>query len=195
MHTASFLSRSRLFSGALAALLFALVSILARPANAQLSLLLLPDAQDGFLGSLVSFNARLTNLNPGSALYLNGIAFNISAPDDAYMTPDDTPFYLEVPLSLSSLDYPGDIYEGHLFDVQLAEAIPLVQLTGNVTILGGYSPGSFDTLATARFTVTPKAGGVKIPEPASILLLIAAFPLTRIARRNASGRRIPTSGQ
>lgn len=163
-----------LYRVAVAALLFLFI---AQPAKAQLSLLLLPATKNGTPGSTLQWSARLTNLNSSTPLYLNGIAFDIPIPSDSYMTEDDTPFFFEVPGSLSSMDNPSNVYEGHIFDVKLENPIPLEQLSGRVTILGGSTPSSLEDLASADFTVNVSQ---LIPEPSPLVLVLPVLLLLGI---------------
>jgi hypothetical protein len=128
--------------------------------------------------SVVSFTATVSApLTNTGAVFLNSDTVNIDFP----LTVDDTPFFLNFPLSLA----PGASFTGQIFTVTVPNfAQPNVTYHGFFEIDGGADPNTFDPLASATFTVTP------VPEPATALLLTGALLLAGAvslrARRRAA---------
>ena len=125
------------------------------------------------LPSVVSFTATvsapLTNTGP---VFLNSDSATVDFP----LTVDDTPFFLNFPLSLA----PGASFTGLLFTVTVPNfAQPNVTYHGFFEIDGGADAIASDPLASATFTVTP------VPEPATGLSLIGCL-LFALRRRSAS---------
>ncbi len=114
-------------------------------------------------GQTVTFSATVLNTS-ASTLFLNSDSLNITAP----LTGDDTKFFLNFPLSLAA----GQSAIAPIFDITVPIAAPLGLYPGEFDILGGSTPNSLDTLATATFAVNV------VPEPATIsTLLVGALAL------------------
>ena len=126
-------------------------------------------AQPGTAGSTVSFVATvLASGTNGGTVFLNGDSFDLSSP----LLLDDSGFFNDFPFSLD----PGDSFSGTLFSIALPSNLAAGLYTGSFAILGGADSGVFDTLASVDFQVdvAPTAGTV--PEPESLILLVAGLP-------------------
>lgn len=124
--------------------------------------------QTGTPGATLVFTGTLTNPN-AIAEFLNG--------DSASALPtslqvDDTPFFLNAPVSLDAGASTGPI---ELFDVMIdPAATPGTYDLNFFNIVGGPLSDSPDLLATREFTVTVAASS-PVPEPGTWLLLGSAM--------------------
>jgi uncharacterized membrane protein len=152
----------------------ALVALLSlgTSARAQLSFLIQPGVQSAKPGSLLSYSATLTN-NGSSRIFLNSDTFSLTG---AGLVLDDTPFFLNFPLSLTG----GQTVTGGLFTVQIGPNVATGLYNGIFTVQGGVTSTALTNLATQSFSV----GVTSAPEPASApLLLLGGIALTAVYAR------------
>lgn len=90
-------------------------------------------------------------------VYLNGDALNVESP----LVSDDSDFYLNFPFSLAA----GDSFTGDLFTVTVPDGTAQGTYLGSFVLEGGSDGGTYNTLATADFSVAVA------PEPSSLWLL------------------------
>lgn len=127
----------------------------------------LPDAKvpatgTTLLPTTVTFLATVSAPSSnGAAVFLNGDAFNITAP----VTLDDSDFFANFPLSLA----PGTSFAGDLFTLTIPPNTPFAIYLGTFTLEGGADGSADDPLGTVDFSVGP------VPEPSSILLLLTGM--------------------
>ena len=125
--------------------------------------------QSGTAGSTVSFFATVSAPNSkGDTVFLNGDGFDVSSP----LTLDDSGFFNDFPLSLD----PGDSFSGTLFSIALPSNLAAGLYTGSFTILGGADGNAQDTLASVDWQVNVAPTGSTVPEPESLMLLVAGLP-------------------
>jgi hypothetical protein len=125
--------------------------------------------QSGTAGSTVSFDATVSAPeSKGGTVFLNGDSFDVSAP----LTLDDSGFFNDFPLSLD----PGDSFSGTLFSIALPSNLAAGLYTGSFTILGGADGNAQDTLASVDWQVNVAPTGSTVPEPESLMLLVAGLP-------------------
>jgi len=154
------------------ALAIAITSVGAAHADAVLSFT--PSTLSTVAGGTVEFVGILTNTGAAD-LYLNGDVVILPYP---FLTVDDSIFYVNAPLFLSS----GESYSGAFFDVTADAATPSGSYSGTYTIQGGADADTFDDIATEDFQVDVSS---PIPEPnpflflATGLAILAAVRLTR----------------
>ncbi len=133
----------------------------------------------------VAFDATILNPSATDTIYLNGDASSTSSP---LLTVDDSPFFLDAPLSLAPGESSGPL---ELFDVTLSSAAPVGTYSLNAfSIIGGADGGTFadfSDIADATFSVTVKPRVISVPEPDALLLtlggLIAAAASLGMRRR------------
>lgn len=120
--------------------------IFATPATAQLNFTLSSNVQEGIPGSTVTFSGTLMNTG-SSDVFLNGDGIYLS---NTLMSGDDSPFFNNAPLSLSS----GQSYTGALFTVTISPSdVAPDSGTGSFTIIGGADANAQLQLATQNFSV------------------------------------------
>jgi hypothetical protein len=124
-------------------------------------------------GETAAVSAVITNLE-NATVDLNGIQITLSGP----ISGDDTPFFINAPLSIGPL---ATTFNFVLFTVSAAALAPASGLLpATVSILGGiegpagYDPGAQDILGQQDFSV------VITPEPAAWIL---ATPITLLLWR------------
>jgi len=121
-------------------------------------------------GSTVSFFGTVTAPNAnGETVNLNSIGETFLGSSD--FTIDDSSFYNTFPFTLD----PGESFSGLLFTVDVPLDASTGLYPGLVSIYGGSDVDSSDLLGSAAFEVdVPSASPV--PEPASLILMMAALP-------------------
>jgi hypothetical protein len=113
-------------------------------------------------GGSVTYDATVAApASNGAAVFLNGDAFNVTAP----VSLNDNDFFADFPLSLA----PGTSFTGDLFVLTMPAGAPLGSYLGTFTLLGGADGGASDVLGTVDFNLT------STPEPSSILLLMTGM--------------------
>jgi hypothetical protein len=126
-------------------------------------------AQSGTAGSTVSFVATVSAPGTnGGTVFLNGDSFNLSSP----LILDDSGFFNDFPLSLD----PGESFSGTLFSIALPSNLAAGLYTGSFEILGGADSGALDTLGSVDFQVNVAPTASTVPEPESLMLLVAGLP-------------------
>jgi hypothetical protein len=126
-------------------------------------------AQSGTAGSTVSFVATVSAPGTnGGTVFLNGDSFNVSSP----LLLDDSGFFNDFPFSLD----PGDSSSGTLFSIALPSNLAAGLYTGSFEILGGADSDSLDTLGSVDFQVNVAPMASTVPEPESLMLLVAGLP-------------------
>lgn len=111
-------------------------------------------------GGTLMFEATLKNTGT-TRVFLNGDNFNVADP----LVLDDSDFLLNFPLYLEA----GEAFTGNLFTVTVPEVPVFSRYVGFFSIVGGADAGAQDVLGTVGFAVTA------VPEPASVLLVLAAM--------------------
>ncbi len=131
-----------------------------------------PD-QSGVPGALLQYFATLNNTGPAT-VYLNGSDLSLTAPAGDFTTLDL--FFDNAPLSLDSGASSGSF---ELFDVTVAAPFPDVYMayTGVYTLSGGVDSNAQDVLGVVTFSATA------VPEPRSVLLLVASLGAVVVLRR------------
>jgi hypothetical protein len=114
--------------------------------------------------SMVAFEATILNPSATDTIYLNGDSATTAS---TLLTVDDSPFYLNAPLSLAPGESSGPL---ELFDVDLSSTTPAGTYSSNTfSILGGPDGGTlmdFADLADATFSITVSPAS-SVPEPDS----------------------------
>lgn len=146
------------------ALILGLIAIVVFSAAAHadcIDIILTPASQSGAAGTMVTFDATLTNLT-GSTIFLNGDSATTSS---SFLSVDDNPFMNNAPLSLAPGASSGPFA---LFGVFIAPGTAQGSYAFNTfTITGGTSRGTFDPLGSAQFNVNVAVA----PEPGTLVLL------------------------
>ena len=125
-----------------------------------------PNQYISLLGGSLTYGATVSAPASNSGpVFLNGDSFNVTAP----VTLDDSDFLVKFPLSLA----PGTSFTGDLFVLTMPPNPPPGTYLGTFTLLGGVDGNANDTLGTVNFSLT-----TPIPEPSSIVLLIAGLAMT-----------------
>jgi PEP-CTERM motif-containing protein len=170
--------------------LFLCVGIIPARAEPLLDLRLInPDQMVTQGTTALAFDATILNPSATNTVYLNGDA---SATSSTLLTVDDSPFFLDAPLSLAPGESSGPF---ELFDVTLSSAAPVGTYSLNAfSILGGADGGTFSDfsdIADATFSVTVSPSVISVPEPDSLILtlggLIAAAASLGMRRRVKEG--------
>ena len=125
-------------------------------------------------GETISFGGLILN-SDFQDVFLNGTSFLVPSFE---MLLDDTPFFVNTPLSLA----PGASFHGELFTLLIGNTILPGEYTASFSIVGGPDASSFEALGTATFDVT-----VAAPEPTSLLLVFAPASLIAGFRRRLRG--------
>jgi hypothetical protein len=127
----------------------------------------------------LSFVATITNLG-NETVFLNGDNLFVGLP----LAGDDTPFYLNFPLSLSD----GDSATAELFTITIPGGTPNGLYTGSFVLLGGADDSSQLELGSVDYNVNV-AGTVNVtPEPYAFLLMgTGLLGLGRLVRRRLLG--------
>lgn len=138
----------------------------------------LPECFATDVGTL-SFVATITNLG-NETVFLNGDNLFVGLP----LAGDDTPFYLNFPLSLSD----GDSATAELFTITIPGGTPNGLYTGSFVLLGGADDSSQLELGSVDYNVNV-AGTVNVtPEPYAFLLMgTGLLGLGRLVRRRLLG--------
>jgi hypothetical protein len=128
-------------------------------------------------GATVTFTGTLTETG-GSTTFLNGDSFNVTAP----LIVNDTPFFLNFPLSLS----PFQTFTASMFMVTVPAGTAPGLYPGTFAVLGGTASTATSVLASQSFavSVTPSA----VPEPTLGLMLLLGSSASYRARRRPVGR-------
>ncbi len=153
-------------------LLAVFVALCLGPTTAQtqtLSLNLIPSIQNGNAGDLLAFSGTLQNLTDAE-LFLNGDSLSLNGTG---LTPDDSPFFFNAPLSLMPQGTAGDSFTGVLFDVSVGPLVQNGSHSGSFTVLGGTTDQDSIELATQPFTI--RVGPAVTPEGSSMLLMSAGL--------------------
>ncbi len=152
--------------------LFVLAATLLLPSRTfadTIDLSLSAPVQSGTAGSTVSFDATVSAPGTnGSTVFLNGDSFDVTSP----LTLDDSGFFNDFPLSLD----PGDSFSGTLFSIGLPSNLAAGLYTGSFTIVGGADGDAQDTLASVDWQVNVAPTASTVPEPESLMLLVAGLP-------------------
>jgi hypothetical protein len=176
---ARFARLSRCRFTAKAALAAALLTI---PAAAQAAVTFTFDAARMVAqGSSVTFNGSLTNTGPNE-VFLNGISITMGG---AGLTPDDSPFFVNVPLSLSPGESTGLV---SMLDVFADLTAPTGTFLNSITIQGGANNAAQDELGFQGFLITVTSAETSaVPEPATWAMMLFGFGViggaTRYRRR------------
>ena len=127
-------------------------------------------------GTTVTFTGTLTETG-GSTTFLNGDSFNATAP----LIVNDTPFFLNFPLSLS----PFQTLTAAMFVVTVPAGTAPGLYPGTFAVLGGTASTATSVLALQSFavSVTPST----VPEPTSGLLLLGSGAVYAARRRLVRG--------
>ena len=136
-------------------------------------------------GSIITFDATVTNPSPTNTIYLNG---DSSVTSSTLLTVDDTPFLTNFPLSLDPSQASGPLA---LFNVFIDPNTPDGTYDLNsFSVLGGLDGSAFETLGTTDFSVIVASPVLTAPEPATLsLLLLGLFSLVSIG---VLKRELPT---
>ena len=143
----------------------------AKPAQAQLALMLEPDVETGAADATLLFEGDLFNQSATTPLFLNGIAFDYTGDAANYLEASDSIFITQIPDILGIAGAANDHYSGPLFTLRLSSAIPQGTYSGSVTVLGGRTPTALLPLRTAPFVVNVQ-GVDSAPEPAALPLFL-----------------------
>jgi hypothetical protein len=111
-------------------------------------------------GETLSFEAIIANLG-GETMYLNGDTLVVNSP----LVGDDTPFFLNFPLSLNS----DDPVTGELFTITVPLGTPDGLYPGSFTLVGGGDASSH--LGLVEYFDVNVANVNPIPEPGAFLLM------------------------
>ena len=111
---------------------------------------------NGITGSVVTFDATVTNLT-SATVFLNGDDWSVNSP----LTLDDSSYLNDFPLSLGA----GDSFTGELFAVDVPSGTSVGLYPGSFDITGGADDSASDVVGSADFDVSVT------PEPSSLLLL------------------------
>lgn len=140
----------------------------------------------GSPGDFLQFFGTITNTT-GATVFLNADNFNLTGFDPSAL--DDTPFFINAPLSLAAFGSTADI---ELFDVTIPNPFAAGDYGGTFQILGGADGSAQDIVATAFFTVqvaTPEPSSAALLSGALLFLLAAKRIHLRRLRRTLSGER------
>jgi len=149
---------------------------------AEAALVTLDDFHTVVQGSSVSFQGSVTtDAGDPDPLFLNGVSITFLGPPGVVF--DDTPFFLNTPLSLSLGGGPLTTGTVNFFDVFTdLTALPGLY-SGSLTVLGGSSGFAQDELGTQDFALEVTA----VPEPGTMALLATGLLGALAARRRSKG--------
>jgi hypothetical protein len=153
-------STKRLMITVLASTVLLLMGTAAKADAFSVSLSLAQPYQTTDVGTL-SFVATITNLG-SETVYLNSDTLSVSSP----LVGDDTPFFLNFPLSLSS----GDSATAVLFTITVPGGTPYGLYAGSFVLLGGSDGSSQFQLGSVDYNVNV-ANINSVPEPGAFLLM------------------------
>jgi hypothetical protein len=121
-------------------------------------------------GAMLDFTATVSApLSNTGAIFLNSDSFNLAGP----LSLDDSPFFLNFPLSLN----PGQSDTDVLFTVTVP-ANTVGTFPGSFSILGGSTDTASNVPATASFQIT------ETPEPESFVLLGTGLASLIVSQRH-----------
>lgn len=159
-------------------------SVLAAPAQAQVTFSLTPPVLGGVNGDTLHFTGVLTNTGP-DPVFLNNDSLTFNAPVLG-LTTNDTPFFDGTPTGiLAPAGQVGSAYSGGFFDVTLNGAMPGTY-SGTFVILGGADANALEPVASQGFQVIVPASA-PVPEASTaaslaLLLVLAGFGVVRRRR-------------
>lgn len=161
------------------ALICLLVLVLARGANADLTLTLDQTQVSALPGDMLTFTGNLQNTSSAD-IYLNGAGFPQL---DIGLAGDESPFFANTPPFLT----PGQSLPGSvsLFTVTLDSSLPSGVYSGTFQVVGGPDDMTFNPLASADFqiNIAPSGQPPAVPEPGGVSLLIGMATVGGILRK------------
>lgn len=159
--------------------------------RAQLTITLDQQTESGYPSSSVYFTGVLTN-GQDNPLNLESLSLNFTGSGSQYFSAlpsSDDPFFNgTIPLALMNT---ADAYHGRIFGFSIADAAPVGDFDGRITITSNYDgqPAS-DTFQDFRVSVVPPS----VPECSTTLvlgvgLLMLAFGIVRQRLKNVHRER------
>lgn len=141
------MKRTKMMRLGLATLAILILSCRAQADSVGVSLTL--TSQTAAPGSMITFDATITNLSSTDTIYLNG---DSSVTSSALLTVDDTPFLTNFPFWLDPAEASGPFA---LLNVLIDPSTPEGTYDLNsFSILGGLDGDTWDILSTTNFSVT-----------------------------------------
>ena len=114
-------------------------------------------------GTSVTFTGTVADTG-GTPTFLNADTANLAAP----LSLDDTPFFVNFPLSLSPLQS----VTAQIFVVSVPLGTAAGLYSGTFSILGGATPAALNTLASQPFAVSVVIPNAPVPEPGTAVLCL-----------------------